>query len=146
MPGSAVVICYKSSVNKRFIYLWLFLFIPTALSLGVNVRAMANPCASIPSASMHSNHLVGAAHEKMQLSMVNLSHKDHHQNSKTSHCKDCSGSLHSCCTPAALASSLQAQAISLNSDSDAPIGYPALAIPTSSIDRLDRPPKSVDLS
>ena len=133
-------------MNKHFIYLWLFFFISTALPFGVNAQAMANPCASIPSASMHSNHLVGAAHEKMQLLMVNLSHKDHHQNSKSSHCKDCPGSLHSCCTSAALASSLQAQAISLNSDSDAPIGYPVLAIPTSSIDRLDRPPKLAALS
>ena len=134
-------------MNKRFIYLWLFFFISTALSLGANAQAMANPCASISSAAMHLNHSVGATHEKMQLSMVNLSHKDHHQNSKSSHCKDCSGSLHSCCTSAALLpSSLQTQIVGINSNSDVPIGHPALAIPTSSIDRLDRPPKSAALS
>lgn len=133
-------------MSKPFLYLWLFLFISTALPFGVNAQAMANPCASISSAAMHSNHSAGVIHEKMQLSMVNLSHKDHNQNSKTSHCKDCPGSLHSCCTSAALASSLQTRAVGLNSDSDAPIGYPELAIPTSSIDRLDRPPKSATLS
>jgi hypothetical protein len=133
-------------VSKRFIYLWLFFFISTALSIVVNAQPMANPCTSISGAAMNSNHSVSATHEKMQLSMVNLAHKDHDQGSTTSHCKDCSGPLHPCCAPAALTGSLQAQAIGLNGGSDAPIGCSALAIPTTSIDRLDRPPKSAALS